>query len=86
MPIYEYECQKCGKKMTALLTVKECFKTLYCADCNTVLKKIFSTVSIKITPPNFFESDWYKEHSQHKPKPNRMLEKIKNEPVNLTEI
>ena len=87
MPIYEYKCEGCGEKIEIIQLISE-EPLKDCSKCGREgsLRKLFSVSNIVMTQPNFFKTDWYKENSQHKPKPNRMAQSILNEPVNLTEV
>ncbi|MFZ5805745.1 MAG: FmdB family zinc ribbon protein [Verrucomicrobiota bacterium] len=47
MPIYEYQCQKCGAVLEVLIRKKNEKSALLCKKCKgTKFKKIFSTISV----------------------------------------
>ena len=47
MPLYEYECQKCGKKMEKVFPIKDCPRTVGCIHCRGEAKKILSATAIQ---------------------------------------
>jgi putative FmdB family regulatory protein len=52
MPIYEFECQVCKKKLELYLKVDECGQNLYCPECVQVkLTKIISKPIVRSFKP-----------------------------------
>ena len=57
MPIYEYVCQSCGRKMEALQWIGE--KPLkICPHCGGKLKKAFSAPAIQFKGSGFYITDY----------------------------
>lgn len=52
MPIFEYECQKCGRKAEQLVLAHEVDAIPRCPKCNKSMDKIFSKANFK------GEKDW----------------------------
>ena len=42
MPLYSYECQKCGKEMDKVYPMKDCPREVECIHCRGPAKKIFA--------------------------------------------
>ena len=42
MPLYSYECKKCGKTMDKCYTIDKCPKIIECIHCRGEAKKILS--------------------------------------------
>ena len=45
MPIYEYECQKCGEKFEDFSPLGEHENKLKCPKCNNEMKRICSNIN-----------------------------------------
>ena len=57
MPIYEYECQKCGRNLEALQTVSEPPLTT-CPDCKGELKKLLSAPAFQFKGSGWYVTDY----------------------------
>jgi putative FmdB family regulatory protein len=56
MPIYEFECPKCSKKLELYLKVDECEQILYCPQCIDVsLNKIISKPVVRAFKPQVLD-------------------------------
>ncbi len=62
MPIYEYKCEACGKRMEKLQKVSDppCKK---CPACGGVLKKLISSPAIQFKGNGFYITDYAKKNS-----------------------
>lgn len=49
MPIFNYECRKCGAKLRKLLTVEESKKVIACDKCNYVVYRIHTPPGAMVT-------------------------------------
>ena len=47
MPIYEYECRRCGHKFDAFRSMTESKNDESCTECGDVSKRIMSPVTFK---------------------------------------
>ena len=57
MPLYEYECQKCGKRLEAIQKLNE--ETLkICPHCGGDLKKLISAPAIQFKGSGFYITDY----------------------------
>ncbi|OGL44387.1 MAG: FmdB family transcriptional regulator [Candidatus Schekmanbacteria bacterium RBG_16_38_10] len=57
MPIYEYECKNCGKKMSFLILSQERLKTLECKNCKSKeLNRLLSRVATPKSEESRLES------------------------------
>lgn len=52
MPVYEFECEACGKVTSPIMSFEESKKEQYCEDCGWLLHKLVSTST-------FFKGDGY---------------------------
>ena len=58
MPIYEYECQKCGHRHEALQKISEDPLT-DCPECNaSELKKLVSAAGFRLSGNGWYETDF----------------------------
>jgi putative FmdB family regulatory protein len=57
MPIYEYGCEKCGKKLEILQKSSDAPKT-ECPDCGGELKKLISNSSFRLKGSGFYVNDY----------------------------
>ena len=57
MPIYEYECHKCGRHLEALQTVSEPPLTT-CPDCKGKLKKLLSAPAFQFKGSGWYVTDY----------------------------
>jgi len=65
MPIYEYDCQSCGKRTEMIQQVGE-RSTRICPRCGGKLKKAFSAPSIKFKGSGFYITDYARGNSEGK--------------------
>jgi putative FmdB family regulatory protein len=65
MPIYEYDCQSCGKRTEMIQQVGE-RSTRICPRCGGKLKKAFSAPSIKFKGSGFYITDYTRGNSERK--------------------
>jgi len=45
MPLYEYQCEKCGCISEILISIKEADSELVCDECGGKLKRVFSVTA-----------------------------------------
>ena len=59
MPIYEYQCSKCGKIFERIVSVADSTKTVSC-DCSpkAKAKKIISAPSFRLEGSGWYETDF----------------------------
>ena len=58
MPIYEYECQKCGHRHEALQKISDEPLTK-CPACNkSALKKVISAAGFRLSGSGWYETDF----------------------------
>ena len=57
MPIYEYECQKCGKRLEAVQKFSDPLLT-ECPDCKGILKKLVSNTSFVLKGTGWYVTDF----------------------------
>lgn len=57
MPIYEYQCQKCGRHLEALQQVSEPPLTT-CPDCSGELKKLLSAPAFQFKGSGWYVTDY----------------------------
>jgi putative FmdB family regulatory protein len=62
MPIYEYKCEACGKRMEKLQKLSDppCKK---CPHCGGALKKLISSPAIQFKGNGFYITDYAKKNS-----------------------
>ncbi len=62
MPIYEYKCQACGKRMEKIQKMSDppCKK---CPSCNGALTKLISSPAIQFKGSGFYLTDYAKKSS-----------------------
>lgn len=65
MPIYEYDCQSCGKRTEMIQQVGE-RATRICPRCGGKLKKAFSAPAIKFKGSGFYITDYTRGNSEGK--------------------
>jgi putative FmdB family regulatory protein len=90
MPIYEYECEKCGKMHSILQKISDAPKT-ECPDCGGELKKLVSHSSFRLKGSGFYVNDY--NSSLKKLDPPKNLKRMaaeeqteKNNVINNTEV
>lgn len=71
MPIYEYECQKCGKKHEVIQKFSDSPLTV-CPECGGDLKKLMSNTSFVLKG-----SGWYLTDYAKKPKDSEKSSQVK---------
>lgn len=66
MPIYEFKCEKCGKKLEDLRKVGD-FEPPLCGDCGSEMKMVFSKTGIfEFKGPGFHATDYPKPYDDMK--------------------
>jgi putative FmdB family regulatory protein len=60
MPIFEYECDKCGYITEKLIIGKEDKDKVKCI-CGKIMKKLVSKSSFKLNGPGFYVNDYKKK-------------------------
>jgi len=79
MPIYEYVCQKCGKKTEAIQRVGE--KPLrVCPHCGGKLKKAFSAPAIQFKGSGWYITDYARAKKEEKAEKADKSEKAEKTP------
>ena len=66
MPVYEYECQKCGHRFDVEHGINEETRKR-CPECRGKIKKCFSAVGIVFKGSGFYATDSKKKSSAVKP-------------------
>jgi putative FmdB family regulatory protein len=46
MPIYEFQCKKCGQKWELLISVEEYREDIRCEKCGGEMKRVYNTFAI----------------------------------------
>lgn len=80
MPIYEYECEKCGNKFE-ILSGYNCKKVEKCPKCKGVAHRTFSPVPIIFKGQGFYVTD---SRSKNDTKKNERKTGEKQEPISST--
>lgn len=57
MPIYEFQCLKCNKKLEKILSISESNKKIKC-DCGTDLQRVVSAPSFRLDGKGWYETDF----------------------------
>lgn len=57
MPLYEYQCVKCGKRVEILQRSSDKPYT-HCPNCGGDMKKLFSSPSIQFKGSGFYKTDY----------------------------
>lgn len=60
MPLYEFTCKKCNKKIEKLLTLIESKNEYYCEECGELLKKMIGSSQLKFKGHGFYITDYKK--------------------------
>ena len=60
MPLYEYECQSCGRRSETLQRMDDPKLTI-CPECGGPLKKLFSTSGFKFKGSGWYVTDYAKK-------------------------
>ena len=58
MPIYEYECRKCGRLMEMWQKFTDCPLTTKCESCNGKLRKIISQNTFHLKGTGWYVTDY----------------------------
>lgn len=53
MPIYKYQCPKCGEEIQELKRLKDADKVVRCPKCKAEMKRIFGTVRLDFRGDGF---------------------------------
>lgn len=53
MPLYEYECPKCGTTHNRIRAVEDCNAVTICPHCRCRMTKLFSVCSMKVFKSQF---------------------------------
>lgn len=62
MPLYEYQCQQCGKVTEVLQKISDPQLTV-CSSCSGELKKLISSPAIQFKGSGFYITDYKKSGS-----------------------
>ena len=73
MPIYEYECQQCGKR-TELLQRFDDAPLAACPDCGGEVKKLISSPAFQFKGSGWYVTDYAGKKSAGEPKPETKAE------------
>jgi putative FmdB family regulatory protein len=78
MPIYEYACEKCGKRIERIQKVSDlpCKK---CPHCGGPLRKLVSSPAIQFKGPGFYITDYAKKNGPSAEAKKKSAPKIKTE-------
>jgi putative FmdB family regulatory protein len=57
MPIYEYQCEKCGRKFEYMQSFSEPAKTT-CESCGGVLEKLISAAAFHLKGTGWYKTDY----------------------------
>lgn len=57
MPLYEYKCDKCGKRVEILQRVSD-KPYAHCPNCGGDMKKLFSSPAIQFKGSGFYKTDY----------------------------
>lgn len=63
MPLYEYQCQKCGQRVEILQRVSDPPYT-HCPKCSGDMKKLMSSPAIQFKGSGFYKTDYPNKSSQ----------------------
>jgi len=66
MPIYEYECPKCGGISERIEKMNENKRNPKCAKCDKAMSKIMSNNTFKLKGKGWFATDYPKTKEQPK--------------------
>ena len=70
MPIYEYECEKCGHRLEAIQKFSDA-PLSDCPECNeAALKKLVSSAAFKLKGGGWYETDFKNKNSCSTSKPS----------------
>ena len=67
MPIYEFECKKCGVIKEVLVLGKK-DKKVKCEKCNTVMEKVVSISNFQLKGDGWFKDSYSKKPKKKKAK------------------
>ena len=67
MPLYEYQCENCGRRTEALQKMSDP-PLAACPHCGGALKKLFSAPSFQLKGSGWYASDYAKKPSGEKSK------------------
>ena len=59
MPIFEFECEKCGERKEIIVLNNEFNEIQICENCKNIMKKVISTTNFKLKGKG-----WYKDGYQ----------------------
>ncbi len=57
MPLYEYECQKCGERVEVIQKISDP-PYEHCPKCGGEMKKLFSAPAIQFKGSGFYKTDY----------------------------
>jgi putative FmdB family regulatory protein len=57
MPLYEYSCKSCGKKLELMRSINDQSKVL-CPDCKSECQKLVSTTSFQLKGTGWYKTDY----------------------------
>lgn len=64
MPFYDFQCDKCQKKHTIRLKMKEVEEKQVCSDCGGEMKRIFTSVNFNMGRPVWREQSAIDKYDQ----------------------
>ena len=67
MPLYEYECTKCGERIEILQKMSDPPYT-HCPKCGGAMRKLLSSPAIQFTGSGFYKTDYAKSESKSESK------------------
>ncbi len=80
MPIYEYECTKCGNELEIVHGISEKPKRK-CPDCGGKLKRLISLNSFHLKGTGWYKTDYAKPDKKPEPEKTSTKEAVKSETV-----
>lgn len=63
MPIYRYECRKCGKEFTKMMSISDVKDSLDCEVCSGEAKRVIKNIGISFKGSGYYINDSKKSSS-----------------------
>ena len=60
MPLYDYSCEKCGKRFELIRNISD-VSDVKCPDCNSTCRKNITATSFQLKGSGWYKTD-YKSH------------------------
>lgn len=57
MPAYQYKCTECGIETVRVRGIHEDAPDLFCEECNSSLKRIYSNIGVTFNGSGFYSTD-----------------------------